>query len=1143
MERFSMLFRITTLLSAVILSVVLCASSARAETYSFDSDREGWTFYGNGEGEYRPGIGADAPGSLYLSCNAGESSTVYRKLDVPPGKYLVTARIRTLDVQENRYGPLWIFYQASPKIEYASKDVSGTNAWSTIRFTIDNQKKGITFWFRLRAAGMIWIDDFTIEAYQGETAAFEMKSANLPASKVNPPGQGVRCPDCMRWHDAEARYCPVCGYENTATRSDAVASVGDERILLGFESADASTEGGTLRMTGYSTKDSTQGDQSAVVPVNRFINVDVKKLQATNWDGYDYIALDIHNPTSGNHKLSLALGDIHGSGYWNELNHYSMLAPGWNRLKFHINRYVGERGSVKVKRYLDLKHIQKAWFYIEQKDKGESGDFLVDNIRLLKAPKLSPFPSAMLFDFVKSKTHVQRGFIGVDSRVAYSPDVGFGFKDHKTWRTHDSVYADTLHRDGLFMLKGTFAVDLPNGKYVVQLVPNGLGYWNEHFWTERRVSVEGNVLLDEEREDVESYLKDHLRFENVTPTPDDNPFDLYLKKIFKPYTAEVTVSDGQLTIDFEGTESGICLNSLIIYPAEERAKASEFLASLDAVLKDEFSTLSRDITQKEPSGTELLGQSDHDRGYYSALIGSDEQLRFNQILPSVGDSVSLKGGRGERPVQALMVHNLGEDALLTVTSSSLRNTTGKALAPEAEWIRYGVQQYQSHTMNHEIYELAPRFFKPVGEKGITVRRGESVLLWYQVPVTPSIRSGQYDGELTLAMHGKETRYPISLQVMDHVLPKADIAVGFFGLNPVSFGYFKLSEKTATEQAYRLKALEALADRGFTSWTGLPGGTWKTSKKFVSLEADETDWIMKKARELGFEHKVFSYAGWRVIDLDKHGPIAGMSQEKYRTKTAEVLKEHMEDENWLPVVMDLSDEATGYSQKVDRDLKRARMVEKYYPFLRRGGYSQPLKADEKGADLNLLMTDISLSSQTEEYAVLLKTKGIRWGLYNQAAKLFTNGRYAFGVGMYRAAKKGMDHQLGWSLTGSQNYPYYDLDGREFDAMMVFPRSDGGLDYALKFEWATQGMEDYRLLLLLEQLVRQGGPKAAEAAEWLVKVQAEPLDSGRSVGWLKSTLSLTRKAGGKDTSIPGPGSGAEEYARFRDKVYGYITALSR
>ncbi len=169
--------------------------------------------------------------------------------------------------------------------------------------------------------------------------------------------------------------------------------------------------------------------------------------------------------------------------------------------------------------------------------------------------------------------------------------------------------------------------------------------------------------------------------------------------------------------------------------------------------------------------------------------------------------------------------------------------------------------------------------------------------------------------------------------------------------------------------------------------------------------------------------------------------------------------------------------------MERDLQRAKVLKQYYPMLGHGGFSHAIRKGEYGYDLNQTFTVGSYSSMTREAAATISKAKNRWGMYNQGIGNLQYNREVFGQALFTARQAGVDHYLEWYLNGSQNYPYYDLDGRENDAMMLFPRADGRFDFSIKFEWAAEGMEDYRLLQLLESKAEAAGSKGKEARQWL------------------------------------------------------------
>ncbi len=1050
-------------------------ASVQAETFSFDNDLESWGIWGEGSGRHVAGLGHSGRGAVVLTCNTGQEVTMHKHFTLKPGRYQVTAWLRALDVQSGQWDhSIWLFYQTAEEIISPVTGLKGTFEWSKASYTIEVNKRSVDIWFRLKAQGSLWLDDISIESYPGEPLSFRFEKSSHEYPKPGPVGQGVRCRNCYRWMARQETYCAICGekLENPENDPGPQGEVAPVRVLLDFEENNRKIENKRHNIRAFSKKLATSGKQSAIIRFAEYNSLNISDQEMRNWSGYDYLALDVYNPLTERIRFAVWIGDREGGGYWDQLNHYTTLAPGWNYLQFEVNRYVGERGSVRNKRYLDLAGINKVWFAVAPEDKHiTAGDFYIDNIRLTQAPRLSAFPELHAFDFIKGSFRTQKGFIGIESRHLYSADIGFGFVDARIWKTHDSLYADTLHRDGIFINQGGFRVDVPNGRYVVRLVPFALGEWNERFWTKRRIDVQGQIILNEERSTATEYLKDYLRFQDVEPRPEDNAFDLYLSKIFKELVTKVEVGNGKIVINCEGDDSGIMLNSLLIYPVENEEQGEQFVRSLRSIQKDEFEKLCRLLPPDPLIETEAISEVDKNRGFYAALIESGNQLRYNQIFKTLGTRIEFRGGRLERPVQALMLRNLTPNAArVNIESSTLRTKSGLEIQPRSEWLRYGVNQYQSHSFNHETYELAPRFLREIKPEGLELAPDFSVLVWYQIPLTETVEAGDYSGTLAIRMKGQQITYPVTLHVDDYTLPPVDIAVGFFGLDPIGFDYFNGAGVSAVKRGNRSRVLRALQERGFTTWSSLPFSQFEKSGIAWFLKTDEIDALMSEAKKLGFEQKVFTYGGNIPIPLDQEGAIDGAPQHLYRQKTAEVLQACMNKGNWLPIVFDISDEAAGYSQTVDRDLRRARMLEEYYPYLRRGGYSHPIAKGQPGDELNEKLTDISLSSIDDTTINRYRQEGKKWGLYNQAAGLFVNNRKAFGKDLMRSRSKGCDHLLEWHLVLAQNYPYYDLDGREHDAMMIFPRLDGGFDYALKFEWAAQGLEEYRLMLL-DKLVKR------------------------------------------------------------------------
>ncbi|WDE95776.1 hypothetical protein PQO03_08615 [Lentisphaera profundi] len=1063
------------------LSAQAGASSEFLVSYDFDTDFMGWGHYGEGAISHVKNKGALAPGAIKMVCSKGDQATLYKKFDLEKGVYEVEMALRSFAVKKGNWDySTWIFYKSEPgKVKTITKNLKGTYEWSKINFTVNIDKDPLELWLRLKSEGTIWVDDIKIS----KTAT--MRDMHFAKSTKEFPkplkvGEGKRCDNCYLWMPKTNADCDICGTIFPKDKLEQGKVNRTPRILISYENTADDNIGHSVRK--FNSEFVTQGASSAAVGTG-YQNLNFKKAGSNDWSGYEYIALDVYNTSSKIVNFALCVNDIERAPYWNQQNHSSKLAPGWNKLKFNLKSHVGERGSAKLKRYLNLKDVKRFWYGIGIGAPSEDL-FFVDNIRLENGPeKAKSFEGLVLFDFVKDSFWTQQGFTRIETKHSYSKDIGFGFDDAKIWQAHDSMYADRLNRDGIFVSKGKFLVDLPDGDYRVELNINHLGYWNEHFWNKRLVKINNETVLDESVESFEKYLANFLRFKDIEPNQSDNAYDLYLKDVFKPIVHDVQVRNGQLSIEVNSDKSGICFNSLIIYPKDKLLEAAKYKATLYELQKNEFMTLNRYIETPKVSESDQFNEQDFKKGYYFTQVDIDKVLNYRDIPKKMNSELSLKSANGGRAAASFYLRPLKTDKNVKVTISDLVNAKGDKISAQDDWVRYGVDQYQSLIFNHEVYVLAPRFLKTFPGKGIKFSHDFNRVIWLQVPIDNQ-KPGLYKGKISLRVGRHVEQMAFSLEVLPFSLPSVDLPVGYFGLSSVRLGSITLPGKTEIQQKYRLNTMEELARRGYTTFSEVPGFKFYKEGGELKLDTKDIDLLMTDAKRLGFK-KLFTYGGpfTNMLFLDVPGDIMGFKNEAFRKLSSALLKEKFSSAAYLPIILNISDEASGYSQKVDRDLKRVAVLNKYYPFFDTGGFSHSIEKDKYGGDLNEKFTDFSYSSISKNDIDYFKELNKNWGFYNQGIGLFDTNRQIMGQCLFVARHNGCKHLIQWYLTGSQNYPYYDLDGREYDAMMFFPRADGGHDYAIKFELSTLGLDDYRLLLLLEKLATEKNDAKAKA--WLSK----------------------------------------------------------
>ena len=94
---------------------------------------------------------------------------------------------------------------------------------------------------------------------------------------------------------------------------------------------------------------------------------------------------------------------------------------------------------------------------------------------------------------------------------------------------------------------------------------------------------------------------------------------------------------------------------------------------------------------------------------------------------------------------------------------------------------------------------------------------------------------------------------------------------------------------------------------------------------------------------------------------------------------------------------------------------------------------------------------------------LKNSGSDLWFYNIGQDRFTFGYY-----LWKTKAKG---RLQWHYQLPSVDPYFDLDGRESDYCATYPSLEDHPINAVWFEWVREGVNDYRYLVTLDNLIRK------------------------------------------------------------------------
>jgi hypothetical protein len=978
-----------------VLSLFLIQYSVNCfsiSNFNFNKGLHKFGLWGSGIGKYDSKVGHKSSGSIMLSTDFGENITAYRNFTgLKSGNYRISYYIKSDGVQKHTYNGLWNFYDSG----FGSKDVfrkkTGVFGWTKIEYII-KVKKEIKFWIRLKTAGKVWFDDFKITKVNLKPSTYKSTLSSLKGHDFKPKNKHT-----------------YRGKSRKTLTSDAKA-----------------------------------------IEVGKYLNFFPSSFHVKKLSGYTRLLLNLYNPTKNNYDFYFVIQDKNSSNYWSQLNFKTTLAPGNNSLNLNMNRSLGERGSVRFDRKIDLENIKKMFLVVDPDKTGIPTDkefkvskLIVDTLKVPSKPR-----KVYAFDFSSQKVETIPGFTKVTSQDIFSEKKGFGFVDPTFYRVYDSKYASSINRSYINVLKSDFDVNLPNGEYELELNISGLGYWDVPFWKKRKVILNNKVIHTSTRSTASDYLFDYFQFENVEPSPGDSLYDLYLSNIFKPIRTRVWVNNKKLNFKFEGDATGININSLIIWPTKISSLANIYLKEINDLKRKENNIISRELKNKTVV---------NNKKFSVTLLDPTLELDYSNKTKSNITKLSFSGLSNETSFKIIQLKNNSDVTRVSLSLEAKNINDAITFQP----IKY---QYSALDMNHETYRLLAKIVSPVSNL-IELEPNEVRYILVKVDFN-KVSSKSLKSKIILTFNEHKTKIDIDIHKVNYELPSVKIAVGFLGLETIGPLYFKNNRLSQFKQNLRLKALDLLSKNGFTSFSGLPKVKFSRSNEKINIEDSYLRSILSKAKNLKMGRNLFTYSGEFPVKLLENlkSKFDYLQVNEYFAKLNKEFSQQ--------IVYTFSDEAGGYSNRLLEDTNKAKLLNKKIPNLKLGGFSGMHKNSKQ---LNDYFDYGFYSSINLKDISSIKMKGHSWGTYNGSYLPMNDPQFAFGIGLYYMEKAGLSHYLDWHLNATHNYPYFELDGRETDSVMFYPRSNGDLYTSLKFEHAVLGLNTYRKLKLLDRLSFKMKPK--------------------------------------------------------------------
>jgi hypothetical protein len=978
---------------------------------------------------------------------------------IEPGRYRVTAWLRGLDIGTRDGLATELMFDG----KYIQLRKSGTFGWSRLTYVAEVGAKGEAHYpsFGLWAPGYLWVDDVSVERVGGEVAL-------TPEPRFDPEEKPIAAPGELT---ADATRCPECGYRNQAswgrcyacgTPLEVAAATGTGpavKPITSFEDS-KSVDGGKLVADHV-----TDGRQALLVEQGYAV-----LSGPQDWSGYDYLKADVYTSAKSPLELYVEVQDQQTRDYWTRVNYTTVVPPGASTLIIPTALYVGEKS--RPGRSLDRQHITKLVFSIGERP---PAPLYLDNLRLERdtEPARVQFDGLWAFDVGPAGSPLMEGFRPLDFSKNYTPGRGYGWKNARLWRAFDVLQPDPLYQDFLCIEQGGLAIDVPNGRYhVIVNMDSPSGFWGEvQRYRQRALILEGEKYLD--TMDLARFKAHYYRNWDRDDLPGDNTFDVYQVPYFREKEHEVTVRDGQLNIEFDGSDFACSVSSIIVYPDAQANQGRRFVDFVRQRRRFHFDNAFKRVLPA-PSGEAVEPtQAERKRGFVAFKRDPMSDVNVSD-RPLDGERASdLRGSAFAGEYEPLTVSLLPLDDLGRVTASvtDLKGPGKATLRAAAIDVGHVQHRLARVTGEGSVYTIVPRLIVP--RATAAVPKGVTRTFWLTVKTPVDAPPGEYRGTVRIAAErGGELLLPLVFTVRKGTLDPVDLPAGPFS-HTIDLPWYD-DEAGERNREMAKRSLAKMREYGFTTASGLPVVRYLGCKDRVpQLDFSLADDQMRLFRDQGFRMPVVSYCPLPGFDL-YHRDEAAMTQAGF-TDYSEFVKaifsaiqKHADREGWLPVFWNIGDEPLG--DELTRSAENAESYRRAFP---------------KGPPLFTIPSSFAGSNAADPHFRLAKAVHVvAWNLHDAAGVdllhkagsdwAFYNGgdRWTYGLYMYKAAREyGMKYRLSWHWNAVAGDPYYPLDCREDDYAWCNSGPNGELVPAVQFERLREGLDDYRRLITLERLARE------------------------------------------------------------------------
>jgi hypothetical protein len=781
-----------------------------------------------------------------------------------------------------------------------------------------------------------------------------------------------------------------------------------------------------------------------------------------DWSGYATLAFDVRNPSPLPRQIEVVIGDAAWQAdpdYWNRHNSLHALPPGAHTVEIPLgNLYRGEaaaRNRGSLPRNLDLHQITYLSLHCHGRAAEEA--VVLDHLRLLppEPPPPSPRePGPRGFDFGPADQPLWPGFLPVTWNTVYAPETGYGLTEAQPRPTYalDTGWPNRLLQDALWMARGAFRVEVPDGLYDVWVWFEDAGYWPDEQarHARREIRANGVVVWAEDRgpgRGREEYLH---RFEDAEPGPQLDLVEVAFDRLHRPRVFRTTTRDGRIDFTFSAdARQAARVAGLALLPADDPASVT-WREALEANLRREARArfTRRPDTVHPPVGGGLEAERVRIFGW------SGDAPPGPSAVPAASPRLTELSGvaaGGETALLRLGLHAREGLTGLSLVGGPLRSEHGDVLPKELITARVG-RFLAQRVAGEPVYRVQPGLL--IDAVAVDLPAGVTRAAWITVDVPPDASPGRYTGELSLRAEGWSASLPISLQVRPFTLDPPDLALAAFGMPE--------------------DALSTFAAYGFTAVSGGPRITWAgwDAAGQPRLGTAATAAYLARARALGLHRGLLDYAGPLALE-----GLRGESVEGYFTRLGEEagltageaarrIFAHLHEvaADWGPWHLNLVDEPL-HREQVDTLLQGIAFLREHARGVRLGGFfSYSPARDPLGLARLFDALEVIVTKDIDEPRLRAARAG------GKTVYLYSRGRtrHAAGFGLYRPRGLGVAGYLEWHASILHGYQFLDFDGREPDTRLLY-ETRAGWRPSVELENLRQGIVDLRYAITLENLL--------------------------------------------------------------------------